>query len=258
MFYFFFFQDDKKANKKHQKLYPVWKQSYQSLKPKTEIKMVATSNVSKPLKQKNLTILPPVNKDRPFSEDNVTHQPEDFHSANKDKFMASISHNRDLSTFRKKINPIQSQGGLITEELRSVKEFSKLEFKGEILDPLQFTEKKGYVEKIRRGLIEAKKFDNPALYDMIKKDNVAAEKLNDSAVNVSLEEIKDEINVVFFLSLKKVYYTIYVLIRLRSSLRINLQAKTMTLKGFRKKTRKAAATRSPQRRKYCSSTTNLR
>ena len=128
----------------------------------------------------------------------MTHQPEDFHSANKDKFMASISHNRDLSTFRKKINPIQSQGGLITEELRSVKEFSKLEFKGEILDPLQFTEKKGYVEKIRRGLIEAKKFDNPALYDMIKKDNVAAEKLNDSAVNVSLEEINDEINVVFF------------------------------------------------------------
>lgn len=151
----------------------------------------------------------------------MTHQPEDFHSASKDKFMASISHNRDLSTFRKKINPIQSQGGLITEELRTVKEFGKLEFKGQILDPLQFTEKKGYVEKIRRGLIEAKKFDNPALYDMIKKENVVSEKLNSSAVNVSLEEIKDEINV-FFIKKTRSLLFLYVLIRLRSILRINL------------------------------------
>lgn len=173
----------------------MWKQSCQALKP--EITKLTSPKLIKPIITKNTAILPSINKDRPYSEDNVTHQSKDFHSANKDKFMASISHNREITTLRKKMNAIQSQGGLFTEEIKSLKDFNKLELKNLILDPLQLSEKKGYVEKIRRGLIEAKKFDNPALYEMIKKEN-PTERLDSSVANVSLEEIKDEMNVIFY------------------------------------------------------------
>jgi len=128
-------------------------------------------------------------KDRPYSEDNVTHQIDDLHSINKEKFLASISHNREFSILRKKINPLQSQNSLFTKQETLLKP---------VVEPMNYDflqlEKKGYVEKMRRGLMEAKKFDNPALYEMTKKKNMN-ETLNNSFANVSLEEIKDEINV---------------------------------------------------------------
>ena len=134
-------------------------------------------------------------KDRPYSEDNVTHQIDDLHSINKEIFLASISHNRDFYILRKKINPNQSHNSLFTDEFKGIKQETLLK---PVLEPINYDllplEKKGYVEKMRRGLIEAKKFDNPALHEMTKKENMN-ETLNNSVVNVSLEEIKDEINV---------------------------------------------------------------
>lgn len=155
----------------------MWKQPSYLVKP--DLKKLSTT-LPKP---KNLSILPILVKDRPFSEDNVTHQIagiQDIQVLGKEKLMSSISNNRELSTLRKKLNPIQSQNNIFTD-------LSNNKYEGQKLDPLQNTileEKKGYVEKIRRGMIEAKKFDNPALYEAIK-----IEQIND------LEEIKDEINV---------------------------------------------------------------
>ena len=115
--------------------------------------------------------------------------------------MASISHNRELSTLRKKINAIQSHNSLFTDEFKSVKDLNKLEFLPKpVLDPIQnnilSTEKKSYVDKFRGDLQEAKKFNNPALHEKIelKTNN---EKVENSIANVSSEEIKDEINVNF-------------------------------------------------------------
>lgn len=165
-----------------------------------EIKKFSTTNFSKHGSDNNKNIILPhiPIKDRPYSEDNVTHQVSDFHSKSKDKFMASISNNRELSTFRKKINPIHSQNNIFTDELKSVKDFPKSE-KNEkalksILDPIQNKipePKKSYVEKIRNGFIQAQKFDNPALYDIMKKEN-----FKEGVSKSDDEEIKDEINVI--------------------------------------------------------------
>lgn len=192
-------QIEKKPKKKSSNLNPLWKQSSLPINP--EVKKFSKANLSKQGNEisKNF-ILPVIGiKDRPFSEDNVTHQISDFTSITKDKFMASISNNRELSTLRKKINPIHSQASLFTDDLKNVKDAQRIEKNDKILktvlDPIQNKipePKKSYVEKIRHGLIQAKKFDNPALYEMIKKEGVEK-----SEENIPEEEIKDEFNVFF-------------------------------------------------------------
>lgn len=202
---------EKKPKKKSSNLNPLWKQSSLPINP--EVKKFSKANLSKQGNETNKNfILPTIGiKDRPFSEDNVTHQISDLTSINKDKFMASISNNRELSSLRKKINPIHSQTILFTDDLKNVKDPQKIE-KNEkilktILDPIQNKipePKKSYVEKIRHGLIQAKKFDNPVLYEMVKKEN--ANELEKSEENIPEEEIKDEFNVLIFF-----YYYLHAL-----------------------------------------------
>lgn len=161
---------------------PIWKNSYPL---QSEANRLSTT-LPKP---KILSILPIIVKDRPFSEDNVTHQIAGIHDIQvlgKEKLMSSISYNRELSTLRKKLNPIQTQNTIFANIVNTNFEVQKT-----VLEPIEnsiLEEKKGYVEKMRRGMIDAKKFDNPALYDITKIENM-------NGGNVSLEEIKDEINV---------------------------------------------------------------
>lgn len=163
--------------------------------------------------------MPSLSKDRPYSEDNVTHQPEDFHSASREQLMASMSHTRDP---RKRFNPMQS------DELSSCNANKLMG----VLDPLP--ERKGYVEKMRKGMIDAKKFDNPALYLKEGAGREAGRAEGDVSMD---EEIKDEMNVLKVLG----FPNNNNVIRLRGT---HQKARiTSNASGSPRRTPKAAATR---------------